>query len=71
MAVGANEPIYKVIVNEEEQYSIWPTGREVPFGWTSEGTEGAKQLCLDRIQEMWTDLRPKSLRDALATAHYL
>lgn len=53
---------YRVVINHEEQYSIWPIDREVPTGWKKEGTVGTKQQCLDRIEEVWTDMRPLSLR---------
>lgn len=54
--------IYKVVLNHEEQYSIWPAERENALGWTDEGTTGTKQECLTRIKEVWTDMRPLSLR---------
>ncbi|MDY7024104.1 MAG: MbtH family NRPS accessory protein [Cyanobacteria bacterium J06592_8] len=54
--------IYRVVVNEEEQYSIWPDYREIPFGWREVGKNGPKQECLDYIKEVWTDMRPLSLR---------
>jgi uncharacterized protein YbdZ (MbtH family) len=57
---------YVVVVNDEEQYSIWPEGREIPLGWRAEGTSGSKEACLDRIEKVWTDMRPLSLRKALA-----
>ena len=57
--------IYQVVVNHEEQYSIWPANRELPLGWNAEGTTGTKRECLDHIQEVWTDMRPHSLRDAM------
>lgn len=53
---------YHVVVNQEEQYSIWPVGRELPLGWSNAGFTGSKQQCLDYIQEVWTDMRPLSLR---------
>lgn len=53
---------YKVVINHEEQYSIWPAEREMPLGWKAEGKEGTKQQCLDHIEEVWTDMRPLSLR---------
>lgn len=53
---------YKVVVNYEEQYSIWPADRENPPGWNDVGKQGAKQECLDYIKEVWTDMRPLSLR---------
>jgi MbtH protein len=54
--------IYKVVVNHEEQYSIWPSERENPLGWKDVGKNGLKQECLDYIKEVWTDMRPLSLR---------
>jgi len=53
---------YKVVVNDEEQYSIWPADRENPLGWRDAGKEGPKAECLAWIQEVWTDMRPLSLR---------
>ena len=53
---------YKVVVNHEEQYSIWPVDRENPRGWKDEGFKGRKNACLDHIEEVWTDMRPLSLR---------
>ena len=54
--------IYKVVVNYEEQYSIWPADREIPLGWKDVGKEGPKAECLAYIKEVWTDMRPLSLR---------
>lgn len=54
--------IYKVVVNHEEQYSIWPSERENPLGWKDAGKNGLKQECLDYIKEVWNDMRPLSLR---------
>ncbi len=51
-----------VVLNDEEQYSIWPAGLDVPAGWTAEGTEGPKDRCLAHIDLVWTDMRPRSLR---------
>ncbi len=50
--------IYKVVVNFEEQYSIWPAQRENALGWKDEGFVGTKSDCLDHIKEIWTDMRP-------------
>jgi MbtH protein len=55
--------VYKVVLNHEEQYSIWPADREIPLGWRDAGKSGRKQECLDYIQEVWTDMRPLSLRN--------
>ena len=54
--------IYKVVVNHEEQYSIWPADRENALGWQDGGKTGAKAECLEYIKEVWTDMRPLSLR---------
>lgn len=57
---------YQVVVNGEEQYSIWPTSKELPGGWSSVGVAGSKDFCLSHIEAVWVDMRPKSLRDSLA-----
>lgn len=57
-----NEQQYKVVVNHEEQYSIWPADRENALGWRDEGKTGTKDECLAHIKEVWTDMRPLSLR---------
>lgn len=57
---------YVVVLNDEEQYSIWPADRPIPDGWHAEGTTGAKQDCLAHIEQVWTDMRPLSLRRQLA-----
>ena len=54
--------IYKVVVNHEEQYSIWPADRENPLGWRDAGKSGPRGDCLNYIKEVWTDMRPLSLR---------
>ena len=53
---------YNVVINHEEQYSIWPVEREIPDGWKAVGKEGTKAECLEYIEEVWTDMRPLSLR---------
>lgn len=58
--------IYTVVVNHEEQYSIWPAHRELPLGWSTAGKEGPKAECLAYIEEVWTDMRPLSLRKKMA-----
>ncbi|GAA3681545.1 MbtH family NRPS accessory protein [Nonomuraea antimicrobica] len=57
-----SDELYKVVVNHEEQYSIWPAHRQPPDGWRVEGTSGPKQDCLDHIERVWVDMRPLSLR---------
>ncbi|WP_027659873.1 MbtH family protein [Salinispora fenicalii] len=58
---------YHVVVNDEEQYSIWPDGSEIPAGWRMVGFSGDRTSCLARIDEVWTDLRPRGLREWLET----
>ena len=55
---------FQVVVNDEQQYSIWPGDRGVPAGWSAVGTRGVRAQCLDYIDRTWTDLRPASLRRA-------
>ena len=57
---------YKVVVNHEEQYSIWLAEKENPLGWKDVGKSGLKQECLEYIKEVWTDMRPLSLRKKMA-----
>jgi MbtH protein len=59
--------IYAVVVNHEEQYSIWPADRELPLSWQAEGFRGDKAACLAHIEEIWTDMRPRSLRERMET----
>ena len=70
MAQEDNEEhtLYKVVVNHEEQYSIWPSGRENPVGWRDAGKIGPKAECLAYIKEVWTDMRPLSLRQQMDKA---
>jgi MbtH protein len=56
---------YEVVRNHEEQFSIWPAGESVPLGWETVGFAGAKSECLAHVNEVWTDMRPKSLRDRM------
>jgi MbtH protein len=61
-ADATDTTIYKVVVNHEEQYSIWPADRENALGWSDAGKTGTKDECLAYIKEVWTDMRPLSLR---------
>jgi MbtH protein len=61
--------IYKVVVNHEEQYSIWPADRENPPGWNEAGKAGPKEECLAYIETVWTDMRPLSLRKRMDGAN--
>ncbi|GAA3269228.1 MULTISPECIES: MbtH family protein [Dactylosporangium] len=57
-----NPDEYVVVLNDEEQYSIWPADDALPAGWRAEGMRGPKQECLEHIDAVWTDMRPASLR---------
>jgi MbtH protein len=65
---GPEQLVYRVVVNHEQQYSIWPADQKVPDGWNAEGTVGQKEDCLSRIDQIWTDMRPLSLRKVVAAA---
>lgn len=54
--------LYYVVVNHEQQYSVWFAEREIPKGWTKVGEAADKETCLSKIKELWTDMRPASLR---------
>ena len=60
--------IYKVVMNHEEQYSIWPAYKENALGWSDVGKSGLKAECLSYIKEVWTDMRPLSLRIKMEAA---
>ena len=57
--------VYKVLLNGEEQYALWPADRDTPAGWREAGQTGTRAECLAYVEENWTDLRPKSLRDQM------
>jgi MbtH protein len=60
-----NTELYKVIVNDEEQYSVWPADRADAPGWKDAGKSGTKEECLAFIKSVWTDMRPRSLREKM------
>jgi MbtH protein len=62
----SQEAQYQVVVNEEEQYSIWPAGKPLPAGWRAAGRKGSREACLAHVKEVWTDMRPLSLRNQMA-----
>ncbi|HUC59557.1 MAG TPA: MbtH family NRPS accessory protein [Streptosporangiaceae bacterium] len=62
------DQIFSVVVNDEEQYSIWPDGRELPAGWTRTGFKDLRDACLAHIDEVWVDMRPASLRRWMESA---
>jgi len=59
------EDLYEVVVNHEEQYSMWPVGKEIPAGWKTAGKRGNRRECGDYIESVWTDMRPLSLRERM------
>jgi MbtH protein len=61
-----DDAVYDVVLNDEEQYSIWRSDREIPAGWRKAGKQGRKADCLTCIDEVWTDMRPLSLRRRMA-----
>jgi MbtH protein len=63
-------PEYRVVINHEEQYSIWVTDRDIPKGWNATGFVGSKEEALDYIEEVWTDMRPLSKRREAALKIY-
>lgn len=66
MSWGDDDTNFEVVINGEEQYSIWPDYKAVPAGWRLAGKSGKKADCLAWIDEVWTDMRPLSLRQAMA-----
>ncbi|MEV7806278.1 MbtH family protein [Microbispora sp. NPDC088329] len=59
---------YFVLVNSEEQYSLWPSSLEVPDGWTVTYGAAIREECLEFVEEQWVDMRPRSLRDAMSAS---
>lgn len=68
MMFADESQVFDVVVNAEEQYSIWPADRELPAGWDRVGFQGQKNDCLAHIDEVWTDITPLSARRSVATA---
>lgn len=66
MSWGDENTTFHVVINDEEQYSIWPDYKAIPAGWREAGKSGKKDVCLAWIDEVWTDMRPRSLRVAMA-----
>lgn len=67
-AQDGNAAEYVVVVNHEQQYSIWPAGTEHAPGWSEVGVRGSKETCLEHIERIWTDMRPLSLREQMDAA---
>lgn len=68
MENNQSEQLYDVVLNDEGQYSIWPVEKSLPLGWNKTGTQGVKEACLSYINEVWTDMRPISLRKQMMSA---
>lgn len=56
---------FQVVVNDEDQFSVWPVDRDLPPGWRADGVRGKREECLSSIEQRWTDMRPRSLRARL------
>nr|WP_286158998.1 MbtH family NRPS accessory protein [Methylobacterium sp. Leaf456] len=65
MSFDRDDILFHVVVNDEDQYSIWPDFKPTPEGWRREGFSGDKAACLKHIETVWTDMRPRSLREAM------
>jgi MbtH protein len=61
-----NQSVFLILINDEDQYSLWPAYRPVPLGWRQVGEPGPKDACLARIEALWTDMRPRSLKQQMA-----
>lgn len=59
--------MYEVVLNDEEQYSIWPADKALPLGWTKAGKQGSRESCLEYIKDVWLDMRPLSLKKQMAS----
>lgn len=57
--------VYEVVINHEDQYSIWPVGQPIPAGWTAVGFSGPKSEALDHVEKVWTDITPASVRKVI------
>lgn len=63
-----NKQQYKVLISIEEQYCFWPINKKVPFGWEDTGVSGDKEVCSEYVNRVWVDMRPKSLKEAMANS---
>jgi MbtH protein len=66
MSFDDDAALFKTLINDEGQYSLWPLNREIPAGWHEDGVTGPREMCLAHIDAVWTDMRPQSLRNAAA-----
>ncbi|MCW8127253.1 MbtH family NRPS accessory protein [Microbulbifer halophilus] len=65
MSMDDPDTQFTVVINGEEQYSIWPDYKPLPDGWREAGKSGTREECLAHIEAVWTDMRPRSLREAM------
>ncbi len=68
MSFDREDTIFDVVMNHEQQYSIWPSYKAIPLGWSKVGVSGDKKTCLEHIDKVWTDMRPLSLRKSMEEA---
>jgi len=61
----SEDATYEVVLNDEEQYSVWCSGRDLPMGWRITGFTGSKDECLNHISQVWNDMRPRSVRQQM------
>ncbi|MFF7990865.1 MbtH family protein [Kitasatospora xanthocidica] len=66
MGIDDADTVFQVVTNEQDQYSIWFADRALPAGWAATGATGTKQECLKHIEQVWTDMRPRSVRERSA-----
>jgi MbtH protein len=69
MSFDREDAVFNVVINHEEQYSIWPDYKALPLGWTKVGISGDKKTCIEYIDKGWTDMRPLSLRKCMNAAN--
>ncbi|MEM6451438.1 MAG: MbtH family NRPS accessory protein [Cyanobacteria bacterium P01_D01_bin.105] len=63
---NSTETTYQVVISDEGRYSIWPNYKQIPWGWRADGIIGNRKVCLDHIAEVWTDMRPLRLQQAMS-----
>ncbi len=66
MSFNREDAVFRVLVNQEQQYSIWPEYKTIPGAWSDVGVSGDKKACLAYVEKVWTDMRPLSLRHFIA-----
>jgi MbtH protein len=69
-SIDWQESTIQIVMNSEEQYSLWPLNRKLPLGWHPVGFTGTKEECLNYIGSVWKDIRPLSLREAYRSSQH-